>query len=163
LAAELFPVHGIKSVILPTDFNSMGYAVPAAIGAKLANPELPVNVIVGDGAFAMSCMEILTAVRNELGIAYYVFHDGELSQIAQARPVAGPEPMHDILARQREAFLQAGPPTLAQRRADLRKLRQAIKQNAERIALEISGDFGNRSRYETLLADVWPTLAAIRH
>jgi len=83
LAAELFPVHGIKSVILPTDFNSMGYAVPAAIGAKLANPDLPVNVIVGDGAFAMSCMEILTAVRNELGIVYYVFHDGELSQIAQ--------------------------------------------------------------------------------
>jgi acetolactate synthase-1/2/3 large subunit len=83
LAAELFPVHGVKSVILPTDFNSMGYAVPAAIGAKLANPDLPVNVIVGDGAFAMSCMEILTAVRNGLGIAYYVFHDGELSQIAQ--------------------------------------------------------------------------------
>src|SRR5262249_30886650 len=83
LAAELFPVHGIRSVILPTDFNSMGYAVPAAIGAKLANPRLPVNVIVGDGAFAMSCMEILTAARNELGIVYYVFHDGELSQIAQ--------------------------------------------------------------------------------
>ncbi len=83
LAAELFPVHGIKSVIMPTDFNSMGYAVPAAIGAKLANPDVPVNVIVGDGAFAMSCMEILTAVRNELGIVYYVFHDGELSQIAQ--------------------------------------------------------------------------------
>src|SRR5207244_1388050 len=83
LAAELFPVHAVKSVILPTDFNSMGYAVPAAIGAKLANPDLPVNVIVGDGAFAMSCMEILTAVRNELGIVYYVFHDGELSQIAQ--------------------------------------------------------------------------------
>src|SRR5207253_11381147 len=83
--------------------------------------------------------------------------------MAEARPTTGPEPMHDILARQRAAFLQAGPPTLAQRRADLRKLRQAIKQNAERIALEISGDFGNRSRYETLLADVWPTLAAIRH
>src|SRR5216684_2503931 len=43
------------------------------------------------------------------------------------------------------------------------ELMQAIKNNAERIALEISGDFGNRSRYETLLADVWPTLAAIRH
>jgi acetolactate synthase I/II/III large subunit len=83
LAAELFPVHAVKSVILPTDFNSMGYAVPAAIGAKLANPDLPVNVIVGDGAFAMSCMELLTALRNELGIVYYVFHDGELSQIAQ--------------------------------------------------------------------------------
>ncbi|HLN07685.1 MAG TPA: thiamine pyrophosphate-binding protein [Xanthobacteraceae bacterium] len=83
LAAELFPVHGHKNLILPTDFNCMGYAVPAAIGAKLTNPELPVNVIVGDGAFAMTCMEILTATRNALGIVYYVFHDGMLSQIAQ--------------------------------------------------------------------------------
>jgi acetolactate synthase-1/2/3 large subunit len=83
LAAELFPVLGHKNLILPTDFNCMGYAVPAAIGAKLANPQLPVNVIVGDGAFAMTCMEILTAARHTLGIVYYVFHDGTLSQIAQ--------------------------------------------------------------------------------
>jgi coniferyl-aldehyde dehydrogenase len=83
--------------------------------------------------------------------------------ITEARPVATGEAMRDILARQREAFLAAGPPTLQQRRADLRKLRRAIKDSAERIALEISGDFGNRARYETLLADVWPTLLAIRH
>lgn len=83
LTAELFPVHGPGSVILPTDFNCMGYAVPAAIGAKLANPERAVNVIVGDGAFAMTCMEILTASRQNLGIVYYVFHDGRLSQISQ--------------------------------------------------------------------------------
>jgi len=78
-------------------------------------------------------------------------------------PTVDTEPMQAILARQREAFLQAGPPSLEERLADLRKLKQAIKRSAERIALEISGDFGTRSRYETLLADVWPTLAAIRH
>jgi coniferyl-aldehyde dehydrogenase len=83
--------------------------------------------------------------------------------MAEARPAVGSEPMQEILARQREAFLKAGPPSLEERRGDLRNLRRAIKNNAERIALEISGDFGNRSRYETLLADVWPTLAAIRH
>ena len=38
LTAELMPIHAPKSVILPTDFNCMGYAVPAAIGAKLACP-----------------------------------------------------------------------------------------------------------------------------
>jgi len=83
LAAELFEIRAPKSVILPTDFNCMGYAVPAAIGAKLANPGRAVNAIVGDGAFAMTCMEIMTATRNELGIVYYVFHDGALSQISQ--------------------------------------------------------------------------------
>ncbi|MCF8179555.1 MAG: thiamine pyrophosphate-binding protein [Sulfuritalea sp.] len=87
LTAELFPVHCPKGLIVPTDFNSMGYAVPAAIGAKLANPDRDVFAIVGDGAFTMTCMEIVSATRLGLGIVYYVFHDGELSQIAQAQEI----------------------------------------------------------------------------
>ncbi len=85
LTAELMPIHAPKSVILPTDFNCMGYAVPAAIGAKLAHPGRRVQAIVGDGAFMMTCMEILTATANRLGIVYYVFKDGELGQIVQAQ------------------------------------------------------------------------------
>jgi acetolactate synthase-1/2/3 large subunit len=65
----------------------MGYSVPAAIGAKLARPTVPVNCIVGDGCFRMTCMEIITATQNQLGVVYYVFCDGELSQIAQAQAV----------------------------------------------------------------------------
>ncbi|MDR3371120.1 thiamine pyrophosphate-binding protein [Rhodoferax sp.] len=87
LTAELMPIHAPKSVILPTDFNCMGYAVPAAIGAKLANPARVVQTIVGDGAFLMTCMEILTATTNQLGVVYYVFNDGALSQIAQAQEI----------------------------------------------------------------------------
>ena len=87
LTAELMPIHAPKSVILPTDFNCMGYAVPAAIGAKLACRDRSVQAIVGDGAFMMTCMEILTAATNNLGIVYYVFRDGELAQIAQAQAI----------------------------------------------------------------------------
>lgn len=87
LTAELFPVHQAKALIVPTDFNAMGYAVPAAIGAKLANPQREVFAIVGDGAFTMTCMEIVSATRLGLGVVYYVFHDGELSQIAQAQEI----------------------------------------------------------------------------
>jgi acetolactate synthase-1/2/3 large subunit len=87
LTAELMPIHSPKSVILPTDFNCMGYAVPAAIGAKLACPDRTVQAIVGDGAFLMTCMEILTAASNSLGVVYYVFNDGELAQIGQAQAI----------------------------------------------------------------------------
>jgi acetolactate synthase-1/2/3 large subunit len=87
LTAELMPIHSPKSVILPTDFNCMGYAVPAAIGAKLACPGRSVQAIVGDGAFLMTCMEILTAASNNLGVVYYVFNDGELAQIGQAQAI----------------------------------------------------------------------------
>ena len=65
----------------------MGYAVPAAIGAKLACPQREVASIVGDGAFMMTCMEISSAALNGLGVAFYVFHDGELSQISQAQRI----------------------------------------------------------------------------
>ncbi|NMM76938.1 thiamine pyrophosphate-binding protein [Acidovorax sp. SRB_24] len=87
LTAELFPILSAKSAIVPTDFNAMGYSVPAAIGAKLARPGVPVNCIVGDGCFRMTCMEIITATQRQLGIVYYVFCDGELSQISQAQEI----------------------------------------------------------------------------
>jgi len=87
LTAELFPVQRDGKLIVPTDFNAMGYAVPAAVGAKLAQPEQEVFAIVGDGAFMMTCMEIITAATHGLGIVYYVFHDGELSQIAQTQEI----------------------------------------------------------------------------
>ena len=87
LTAELMPILAAKSAIVPTDFNAMGYSVPAAIGARLARPDAPVNCIVGDGCFRMTCMEIITATQYRLGLVYYVFCDGELSQIAQAQEI----------------------------------------------------------------------------
>ncbi|MFQ5604984.1 MAG: thiamine pyrophosphate-binding protein [bacterium] len=87
LAAELFPVYQSKHFILPTDFNCMGYCVPAAIAAKLANPEKQVVGIVGDGAFLMTGLEILTAATHNVGVVYFVFHDGELSQISQGQEI----------------------------------------------------------------------------
>lgn len=87
LAAELFEVRRPRTFVSPTDFNSMGYAVPAAIGAKLANPGRQVVSIVGDGAFLMTGMEAITAVTLGLGIVYFIFDDGELSQISQGQEI----------------------------------------------------------------------------
>jgi thiamine pyrophosphate-dependent acetolactate synthase large subunit-like protein len=87
LAAELFPVYRSKHLICPTDFNSMGYCVPAAIGAGIANPGKQVAGIVGDGAFLMTGTELLTAATNRIGVMIFVFHDGELSQISQGQEI----------------------------------------------------------------------------
>jgi acetolactate synthase-1/2/3 large subunit len=87
MVAELMPMSGRRSFISPTDFNCMGYCVPAAAGASLANPDRLVCGIVGDGGLVMTGFEALTAVANELGVVYFVFADGELSQIAQAQEV----------------------------------------------------------------------------
>lgn len=87
LTAELMPIHGPRRFISPSDFNAMGYCVPACIGAKLANPGKPVVGIVGDGAVLMTGLEMLTATRNGVGVVVCVFNDGELSQIAQAQQI----------------------------------------------------------------------------
>lgn len=87
LAAELFPVYQPKGFISPTDFNCMGFCIPASIGIKLSNPDKQVVAIVGDGAFLMTCMELLTAATNKLGLMVFVFHDGELGQISKFQEI----------------------------------------------------------------------------
>lgn len=87
LSAELFPVHLSKHFISPTDFNCMGYCVPAAIGAKLSNPNKIVVGIAGDGAFLMTGMELLTASTYNVGVVIFVFNDGELGQISQFQKI----------------------------------------------------------------------------
>lgn len=87
LAVELMPIEKGRHFISPTDFNCMGFCVPAAIGTKLMNREKKVIGIVGDGAFMMTGMELITAVSQSLPIIYFVFHDGELGQIAQFQEI----------------------------------------------------------------------------
>lgn len=87
LAAELFPVLKSRAFISPTDFNCMGYCVPASIGAKIVNKDKQVVGIVGDGAFLMTGLETLTATSQGLGVVYFVFYDGELSQISQGQQI----------------------------------------------------------------------------
>ena len=85
LAAELMPCYQAKHFFSPTDFNCMGYAIPAVIGAKLANPDNQVVGIIGDGAFLMSQTELFTAADKGLGVLFTIFNDGELAQISQAQ------------------------------------------------------------------------------
>ena len=64
-AADLF-IHHRTEFLGPAYYASMGFSVPAAIGAQLANRRLRPLVLVGDGAFQMTGMELSTAVRFKL-------------------------------------------------------------------------------------------------
>lgn len=87
LTAELMPIHNSKHFICPSDFNCMGYCVPATIACKLAHKDQQVVGIVGDGAFMMTALELITAKSQGLGVIVCVFNDGELSQISQAQDI----------------------------------------------------------------------------
>jgi len=81
LVRRHFDVLAPRGLIIPSDLQSMGFGLPAAIGAKLAAPERPVVVVLGDGGFAMSGMELLTAVREKIPLTVIVFNDGRLNLI----------------------------------------------------------------------------------
>lgn len=85
LAAELFPIHSGGGFLCPSDFNAMGYCVPAVNALKLVHPNRVVVGIVGDGAMMMSGMEAITASKYQLGVVYCLFNDGQLSQPGQQR------------------------------------------------------------------------------
>ena len=68
-------------LMMPSDFQSMGFGLPAAIAARLAAPDRPVVLLIGDGGMAMSGLELATATRLGLSIPVIVFDDGQLNQI----------------------------------------------------------------------------------
>jgi len=64
-AADLF-IYRRAEFLGPAYYTSMGFAVPASVGAQLANPKLRPLVLVGDGAFQMTGLELATAARYKL-------------------------------------------------------------------------------------------------
>ncbi|MCP2183020.1 sulfoacetaldehyde acetyltransferase [Prauserella alba] len=64
-----------RSFFAPMSFGNCGYALPTIIGAKAAAPERPAIAYAGDGAWAMSMGEIMTAVRHDIPVTAVVFHN----------------------------------------------------------------------------------------
>ena len=72
--ADLF-IHGSTEFLCPAYYTSMGFAVPASVGVQLANPKLRPLVLVGDGAFQMTGIELSTAVRYGLNPVVVVLNN----------------------------------------------------------------------------------------
>ena len=70
-----FQYKGYRTQLAPTS-GSMGYGLPAAIAAKLAQPARPVVAFAGDGCFMMTCQELATAVQHGLAIVIIIANNG---------------------------------------------------------------------------------------
>ncbi len=64
-----------RSFFAPMSFGNCGYALPTMIGAKCAAPERPAVAYAGDGAWAMSMVEVMTAVRHDIPVTAVVYHN----------------------------------------------------------------------------------------
>ncbi len=80
-AAALFPVDAPRSYMFPIYFGTLGFSLPAAIGAQVACPQRPVLSLSGDGGFLFTAEELATAMREQLPVVAVVFNDSSYAAI----------------------------------------------------------------------------------
>ena len=86
---ELWEVENFDEVLISSGLATMGFSVPAAIGAAFARPDRRVLAFIGDGGLAMCLGELETIARRRLNITIVVFNDSRLSLIAIKRKPEG--------------------------------------------------------------------------
>lgn len=77
-----FDVYDPRSYVNPGSWASMGTGLPAAIGAKVANPDRPVVSLIGDGGLMMCLHELHTAVAENVGVVTVVFNNSDYAIIS---------------------------------------------------------------------------------
>lgn len=75
-AAEYFPTYQPRTQLSAFNFAAMGFAFPAALGAKVAKPDKPVICIIGEGDFMMTIQDMETAVREEINVVSVILNNG---------------------------------------------------------------------------------------
>ncbi|NTW86553.1 MAG: biosynthetic-type acetolactate synthase large subunit [Holophagaceae bacterium] len=81
--AQYYHHDGERSLITSGGAGTMGFALPAAIGAKLARPEAEVWVVAGDGGFQMTFAELMTAVQEGVKVNIAIINNGYLGMVRQ--------------------------------------------------------------------------------
>jgi acetolactate synthase-1/2/3 large subunit len=82
-AAQFLPHERPRTWLNSGGLGTMGYAVPAAMGAKAARPDAVVWAVDGDGCFQMTCQELVTCALEGLPIKVAVINNGALGMVRQ--------------------------------------------------------------------------------
>jgi acetolactate synthase I/II/III large subunit len=81
--AQYYHHNQPRTLITSGGLGTMGFALPAAIGAKFAKPESEVWVVVGDGGFQMTMCELATIVQEKINIKIAIINNGFLGMVRQ--------------------------------------------------------------------------------
>jgi thiamine pyrophosphate-dependent acetolactate synthase large subunit-like protein len=90
--AHFWPMDRPGRFLYPTGYSTLGYGLPAAIGAKLSCPDDPVVVLVGDGGFLFTVQELLTAVEQRLALPVVIADNHGYSEIREGMEERGIRP-----------------------------------------------------------------------
>ena len=83
MAAQFYEYNQTKSNVTSGGLGTMGFALPAAMGAKIANPKKQVVAVIGDGGFQMTLQELGTIMQNNIGVKIIILNNGFLGMVRQ--------------------------------------------------------------------------------
>lgn len=83
MAAQFYEYNQTKSNVTSGGLGTMGFALPAAMGAKMANPKKQVVAVIGDGGFQMTLQELGTIMQNNIGVKIIILNNGFLGMVRQ--------------------------------------------------------------------------------
>jgi 5-guanidino-2-oxopentanoate decarboxylase len=133
----------------PCGYGALGFALPAAIGAKIAQPERPVVALAGDFGLQFTLQDLMTAVELELSLPVVIWNNSSLGQIRDDMQAAGIPPVGvvalnpDFLALAR-AFGAEG--VRAARQAELTEgIRRALTRKGPTLIEAFESDFQERA------------------
>jgi len=82
-AARYYRCRQPRSFVTSGGLGTMGFGLPAAIGAKIGCPDKPVIAIIGDGGFQMTIQEIMTAIQEKAAVRIVLLNNGYLGMVRQ--------------------------------------------------------------------------------
>ncbi len=132
-ANVMFPVHKPRTWLHPVGFGTLGFALPAAIGAKFGRPERAVAALVGDYGFQYSSNELATAVEHQLTLPILLWNNNALGQIRDDMVNKGIQPNAVTLRNPDFQLLAKAYGARAEKPENLKALAKAITvaQNAD--------------------------------
>ena len=125
-ANEIFPVSKPRTWLYPAGFGTLGFALPAAIGAKIGVGAAPVAALAGDYGLQYTINELGTAVEHRLAIPILVWNNNALGQIRDNMVEAGIQPNAVTLRNPDFPALAKAYGARAERPENLRALAKAI-------------------------------------
>ena len=85
--AQYYPIEKPRTLLTSGSLGTMGFGLPAAIGAAIANPEKRVICFSGDGSIMMNIQELATLCENNLPVTVIVFENGTLGMVYQQQKI----------------------------------------------------------------------------
>lgn len=81
---DSYPAYEPRTYLFPSNYGTLGFSVPAAIGAKVGQPDRAVVAVVGDGGFQFTMQEVATAMQFDLTVPIVIFNDSTYTAVEMA-------------------------------------------------------------------------------